>query len=259
MYKKIIIDAGHGGLDNGTPASPNWYEKQINLKMALEVERLLIEANYSPLMVRREDITVSPKDRAESVKVSGADLCFSIHANANRNKDVKGIEIIRSIYNKTGEAQEIADKLANYTGLTVNRVFSRTLPDNKAKDYYYMHRTTGAVTTYILEVGYASNADDEAYISEHWRDIANAIFKIVTDMVEGGETEMEETKTFDWKAILKSYPTWAGAISLFIMTAETWGFVSILPAGFEDWLMKILSFVVLAGVLNNPTTKGLRP
>ena len=51
----VIIDAGHGGEDCGTIGVNGVYEKDINLSVANELERLLEEQGVNVIMTRRED------------------------------------------------------------------------------------------------------------------------------------------------------------------------------------------------------------
>ncbi|HXH61137.1 MAG TPA: N-acetylmuramoyl-L-alanine amidase, partial [Fimbriimonadaceae bacterium] len=80
--KVIVVDAGHGGTDNGT----KWgklYEKDINLKIAKKTAAELTKAGASVIMIRDDDSTVPLLSRPETANKSKADLYISIHINSN--------------------------------------------------------------------------------------------------------------------------------------------------------------------------------
>jgi uncharacterized membrane protein len=133
------------------------------------------------------------------------------------------------------------------------------LPDNSKLDYYYLHRKSGKIVTYILEVGFASNYEDEEYISNNLDEIADGLMLVVSNLM-GKEVTVgnEEEKDMDWKSRLRSYPLWAGVISFVLLTAEVWGLTDVLPIEFGGWLNGILGLLVLLGLVNNPVTSGYK-
>lgn len=52
----ICIDAGHGGSDPGKVGNSNILEKDINLSLALKLQKLLEKKNYKVYMTRNGDI-----------------------------------------------------------------------------------------------------------------------------------------------------------------------------------------------------------
>ncbi len=88
----IIIDPGHGGLDNG--ASYGYTdEDDINLAIAYYLEYELKEAGISYCMTREKDEDVSLDQRVTLANVKDAKLFFSIHCDAFHKKTVQGISI----------------------------------------------------------------------------------------------------------------------------------------------------------------------
>jgi len=91
--RKIVIDPGHGGKDHGASCSKHRREKDINLAIAKKLgKKLRREMGVKIVYTRTKDVFVSLKRRVEIANASGADLFISIHANANENKKVKGVE-----------------------------------------------------------------------------------------------------------------------------------------------------------------------
>ncbi len=78
----VVIDAGHGGHDNGT-AGKNFKEKDVALDIALRLGRQ-IESKYPNIKViytRQTDKFVPLRERAAIANRNRADLFISIHCN----------------------------------------------------------------------------------------------------------------------------------------------------------------------------------
>lgn len=81
--KKIFIDPGHGGEDRKNIGYLGLaVEADVNLRVALELSKLLTEAGAIVVLSRSEDVTVPLKSRSELANKSGADIFISIHHNA---------------------------------------------------------------------------------------------------------------------------------------------------------------------------------
>ena len=88
---KIVVDAGHGGRDNGAIGAGGTREKDITLQIARELEaQLKATGKFSVLMTRDKDETVSLEERARIANSAGADLFISIHCNANPKRAPRG-------------------------------------------------------------------------------------------------------------------------------------------------------------------------
>ena len=55
----ICIDAGHGGSDPGKVGNSNILEKDINLSLALKLQKLLEKKNFKVCMTRNGDYNLS--------------------------------------------------------------------------------------------------------------------------------------------------------------------------------------------------------
>ena len=106
--RKIVIDAGHGGKDNGCSGSFS-KEKDVVLKIAKELG-VLIKENIDSVEVvytRTEDVFVELYKRAEIANQTKADLFICLHANANDNKTVYGTETYVMGLHKTVEGLNV--------------------------------------------------------------------------------------------------------------------------------------------------------
>lgn len=97
----IVIDAGHGGIDNGTEnAKLGLREKFLTLDVARRLQPLLQSAGYEVILTRnrdaelRRDKRADLDRRAEIANRAHADLFLSIHFNAVANDPrVHGTEV----------------------------------------------------------------------------------------------------------------------------------------------------------------------
>lgn len=92
--KVIVIDPGHGGIEVGAAGRQGVWEKDLNLDVALAVERGLRRAGADVHMTRSADVLVSLHDRAECANAKKADAFISIHFNASYFKQAKGTETL---------------------------------------------------------------------------------------------------------------------------------------------------------------------
>ena len=79
----IVLDPGHGGIDNGTKAASGETEKTIVLDFALLLRDKIEKAGkYHVVMTRSDDTFVPLADRVQFARAQQAALFISIHADA---------------------------------------------------------------------------------------------------------------------------------------------------------------------------------
>lgn len=103
----ILVDPGHGGYDGGARAQDSGvWEKEINLAVALQVEKALTARGASVTLTRREDIALCDETTASGSKKRedmehrvalgeeiGADMVLSIHMNEYRDRSQSGPQV----------------------------------------------------------------------------------------------------------------------------------------------------------------------
>ena len=83
LYENIVtIDAGHGGSDTGSIAYGT-VEKDVNIRIARKVAKLLQADDVWVLFVRNDDEEVSEESRVQAANEVQADLYISLHTNAD--------------------------------------------------------------------------------------------------------------------------------------------------------------------------------
>jgi N-acetylmuramoyl-L-alanine amidase len=204
----VVIDPGHGGIDNGTQAGSE-AEKILVLGFGLALrDRIEKGGKYRVVMTRTDDTFVPLADRVKIARNASAALFVSIHADAlpRREGDAQGATIytlsdkasdaeaerLAEAENKadaiggvnlTEEPTEVADiliDLAQRETRTFSNRFARLLMD-EMKNTVRMHKhplksagfkvlKAPDVPSVLIELGYVSNKGDlEHLVSENWR------------------------------------------------------------------------------------------
>lgn len=104
---RIVIDPGHGGRDPGTLAHGS-SEAKLVLDVALRLERLLEREGFEVVLTRRTDVYIPLEERTAIANRERADLFLSIHANASRNPQARGIETYYLSFASNPEAETVA-------------------------------------------------------------------------------------------------------------------------------------------------------
>ena len=119
---RIVIDPGHGGRDPGAEG-PNINESQIVLDIALRLEKLLTrQPGVDVVLTRRTDVFVPLEQRTEIANREQADLFLSIHANASRNQNARGIESYYLNFASNPEAEAVAARENGASERTMNNL-----------------------------------------------------------------------------------------------------------------------------------------
>jgi N-acetylmuramoyl-L-alanine amidase len=106
---RIVIDPGHGGFDTGTIGPSGLEEKNLVLDVALRLRKLLeTRTNSEVFMTRSTDKFIPLEERTAIANEDGADLFISIHANASRDRHVRGIETYFLNFTSDPEALRLA-------------------------------------------------------------------------------------------------------------------------------------------------------
>jgi N-acetylmuramoyl-L-alanine amidase len=205
----IVIDPGHGGIDNGTQAGGDVMEKNLVLGFGLALrDRIEKSGKYRVVMTRTDDTFIPLGDRVKIARSESAALFVSIHADALKRGegDAQGATIytlsdkasdaeaerLADAENKsdaiggvnlTDEPTEVADILIDLVQRetkTFSNRFARVLM-GEMKNTVRMHKhplksagfrvlKAPDVPSVLVELGYVSNKGDlEHLVSENWR------------------------------------------------------------------------------------------
>src|SRR5438876_490577 len=206
----LVIDPGHGGIDNGTKAASGEMEKTIVLEFSLMLRDKIEKTDkYRVVMTRTDDTFVPLGERVQFARARQAALFISIHADALRRRegDAQGAtvytlserasdaraarlaeaenraDVIAGLDLST-EAKDVADilvDLARRETKTFSMQFAQTvvgtlknaarLHQHPLKSASFVVLKAPDVPSVLVELGYVSNkADLKSLISAEWRD-----------------------------------------------------------------------------------------
>jgi len=204
----VVIDPGHGGIDNGTQASGE-SEKSLVLGFGLALrDRIEKGGKYRVVMTRTDDTFIPLAERVRIARNHSAALFVSIHADAlprgegdaqgatiytlsDRASDVEAERLAEAEnkadaiggVNLTEEPTDVADiliDLAQRETRTFSNRFARLLM-GEMKNTVRMHKRplksagfkvlkAPDVPSVLIELGYVSNKGDlEHLVSDSWR------------------------------------------------------------------------------------------
>ena len=165
---RIVIDAGHGGIDGGATSCTGVLESQINLEIALRLEDLMHLLGYDTVMIRRTDTSVYTqgqtiaaqkvsdlKERVRIVNQTENAILISIHQNTFSDSRYGGAQVF---YANNEESRELANQMQNDLIRYLNPESHRK--PKKASGIYLMDHIKH--TGVLVECGFLSNPEEEA-------------------------------------------------------------------------------------------------
>lgn len=172
--KVIVIDPGHGGVDPGAVSKNGVKEDEINLKIALNLKRLIEQSGGIVIMTREKDEglysdgaktlremkTEDLKKRKEIVDNSDADLFISIHLNSFIRPSYSGAQ---TFYQKGSvEGEKLALTIQKELKNILNKE-NRREPQQR-QDVYLLKETK--IPSVLVECGFLSNATEEQLLKD---------------------------------------------------------------------------------------------
>ena len=91
-FDTVVIDAGHGGDDEGARGASGSLEKRLVLSVAKSLAKRLRNAGLRVVLTRESDVFVPLEERTAIANDARGDLFLSIHANASTDRKVHGTE-----------------------------------------------------------------------------------------------------------------------------------------------------------------------
>ncbi|WRG27576.1 N-acetylmuramoyl-L-alanine amidase [Helicobacter pylori] len=128
-YKKIVLDAGHGGKDCGAMSTNLVCEKDIVLEVVKFLHKELKKRGYSVLLTRDKDIYIDLVARTELANKKSADLFISVHANSipkHSTSNAHGIETYFLSTARSERARKVAEQ-ENKDDVNLMDYFSKSL------------------------------------------------------------------------------------------------------------------------------------
>ncbi len=189
---KIVIDPGHGGIDNGVVGQSGTKESEFNLQMAKELKNFLTQAGFEVILTREDSggLYGDAKDnfkkkdmqaRKNIVVKNNPDMIISIHANKYPDRNRRGAQAFFDIHNEGGKAlaNNIQSGLNSLNTQYVERSFTALSGD------YFMLKCSH-VPSVLIECGFLSNTEDEKLLnsSEYRLEMAFSIYSGIIGFLE---------------------------------------------------------------------------
>ena len=222
---RIVIDPGHGGHDPGTVGPTGLSESKLVLDVALRLKKLIESNLESEVMLTRDgDRFVPLEERTAIANKHAADLFISIHANASRQRWVRGVETFYLSFTRSKTSLEVAARENASSQESVNRLqdmikkialndmaeeseeFARVIQSSMynrlrkvswqknrgVKKAPFVVLIGADMPAVLAEISFITNPKDETLLkkSEHRQRIAEALYGGVARYVEslGGAT-----------------------------------------------------------------------
>lgn len=166
---KIVLDAGHGGIDGGVSGIKTGVsESEINLAVVKKLETYLKDAGLSVILTRTSDAglygvassTLKRRDmekRKEIIEKAQPTMVVSVHMNYYPNSSRRGGQVF---YRADSENSAV---LARSVQQSLNALYQDVKDYSPLSGDYYILNCTDYASV-IAECGFLSNPVDEALL-----------------------------------------------------------------------------------------------
>ncbi len=175
--RKIIVDAGHGGMDPGsTGTGTGRLEKEINLEIAIKLRNTLEGEGAQVIMTRMTDDAIGATkeedmlERERIIKTAKADMFISVHQNLFEKPEARGPQVFFV------EEGSVGKRLAVSIQEMMNDRLQIAQP-RMALPVAYRLLKPGAQPSCTVECGFISNPDEEKLLQDpqYQQKLVNAV------------------------------------------------------------------------------------
>src|SRR5438270_5673501 len=172
-FTTVVVDAGHGGKDNGAYRRYGPPEKIVDLYVAQRLERNLRESQLKTVMTRNSDVFIELNDRVAIENAQKNAIFVSIHFNDSRRRGIHGFETYYHSADSAELAQRIQSKLMTIPHSANRRVHTAN----------FRVLRLAAYPAVLVECGFLSNRLEggEARDSEYREMLADRIAEAVVE------------------------------------------------------------------------------
>lgn len=187
----ICIDAGHGGSDPGKVGDPDILEKDINLSLALKLQKVLEKNNFKVYMTRNGDYNLADSkdnqkrsdlaNRKQIIFENDPSAVISIHQNSYPSSDVHGAQVF---YPQGSEKSKLlADSIQD---ALIQGLDSSNHRQAKSNTEYYLFRDN-PYPIVIVECGFLSNPEELKLLqsSSYQKKAAQCIYQGLKNYLDG--------------------------------------------------------------------------
>lgn len=176
MAVDIILDAGHGGFDNGATYRGR-AEKDDVLRLTLDVGQQLEKDGYSVAYIRTVDVYESPYRKAEKANQTGGDIFISFHRNSGVEENLyNGVQAL--VYSTEGKE---AVALGEAINENLEKLGFQNLGVEAIPDLIVLHKTQ--MPAVLMEVGFINSDKDNELWDEKYTEIVQEIVSGIEETV----------------------------------------------------------------------------
>ena len=172
-FTTVVVDAGHGGKDNGAFRRYGGAEKEATLDVATRLARKLRESQFHTVMTRSSDVFVPLDERAAISNRQSNAVFVSVHFNDSRRRGIRGFET----YYHSSAARSLAYRVQQHL-MTIPGSANRGV---KTANFRVLRNA--AYPAVLVECGFLSNRKEGAGArSADYRDeLADKIAEAIVD------------------------------------------------------------------------------
>ena len=202
----VTLDFGHGGKDPGGVGN-GLQEKDIVLKVGLEVGKILERHSVKVTYTRKTDKFIELAERANIANRANTDIFVSIHINAHKDTNAKGVET----YSHTNSSK--GKKLASdiHAELLKDRTLYMSNRGTKTASFAVLRRTK--MPAALVELGFITNKDDAKILKSKQDEFAAAIAKGILNNLGIKHTEIKKETKKESVELYRVRKSWADAKS----------------------------------------------
>jgi len=211
--RRVVLDPGHGGHDEGTSGPNGLVEKELVLDVALRLGKLIESRMGSEVVLTRADDTFIPLERRTAIaNEKKADLFLSIHANSSPYPRIGGVECYYLNFTNAKDALAVASRENASSDKSVfelrDLIQKITLQDKAEESKEFASNMQAALFSFtvrydpgiknrgvkkapfvvligasmpsvLAEIGFLSNAREEALLKkpEHRQKLAESLYR----------------------------------------------------------------------------------
>jgi len=219
--RRVVLDPGHGGHDEGTAGPNGLLEKELVLDVALRLGKLIESRMGSEVIFTRSDDTFIPLERRTAIaNEKKADLFLSIHANSSPYPRIGGVEsyylnvtnakdalAVASRENASSdksvfELRDLIQKIAMQDKAEESKEFAGSIQaalfpfaarydpgikNRGIKKAPFIVLIGASMPSVLAEIGFLSNSKEESLLkkSEHRQRLAEALYRGVNRYAQG--------------------------------------------------------------------------
>jgi N-acetylmuramoyl-L-alanine amidase len=162
----VVLDAGHGGTDNGAINKDGLTEKDLVLQLVKKIKATNTNENIKIILTRETDVFANPKEKAAFANEHKADLFISVHLDNTPKEKWNTVSGLKVYVSKEGSsntekskplASAVIASFKNNYGLEVD-----ANPQQRKVGIWILQANN--FPSIMIEAGYLTNDRDAAYL-----------------------------------------------------------------------------------------------